>query len=137
MIAATAAAITAAIVAHSVLSSSSGTHFALMAFLPLLVAPGLAPWLWPRPRTFAFWAVFGGGASVIWAIAGSPYSYERELPGWRAVQLTAWLAIGIVVAGKRVPRSGSRARVVTGRARDAARSAAPPDRPARACRSRP
>ena len=99
MIGATISAIATAITAHSVLRSTSGTHFVLLVFLPILLLPGLVVWCWPRPRTFGLWTTWGAVSSVIWAIGGSPYQYERDLGAWPAVEVSAWVTIAIVVVG--------------------------------------
>lgn len=95
-------AVGTAITAHSVLSSGSGTHFAILVFLPLLLAPGIIVWLQPRPRAFAIWTALASISSIIWSAAGSPEAFERQLAGWRAVQVSAWTTIGIVVVGSAV-----------------------------------
>lgn len=99
MIGATISAIATAITGHAVLRSSSGTHFALLVFLPVLLLPGLVAWRSPQPRAFWFWTAWGAVSSVIWSVAGSPYRFERELPGWRAVEVSAWTTAGIVIVG--------------------------------------
>lgn len=95
-------AIGTAITAHSVLSSGSGTHFALKVFLPILIAPGLVAWRAPKPRTFGIWTALATISSIIWSIGGSPEYYERHRAGWAAVQVSAWTTIGIVVVGSAV-----------------------------------
>lgn len=99
LIVATISAISTAITTHSVLHSGSGTHFAVLVFLPILLAPGLVVWRWPRPRTFSSWTGWAAVTSIIWSIAGSPYRFERELPAWRAVEVSAWTTAGIVIVG--------------------------------------
>lgn len=107
-------AIGTAITASSVLRGSSGTHFALMVFLPFLIAPGVIVWRWPRPRLFAIWMAFAACSSIIWSLGGSPYQYERALPGWRAVQVSAWTTIGIIVVGSAIAAFWFSARPVSG-----------------------
>ena len=97
LVAATVAcAIAAEIAARVVLSHGSGTYFGLLVFLPLLVAPGAFVWRWPRPRYLLLWSIAAWIASLVWAIGGTPYSYERELPGWPYVSTPVWIAIGLV-----------------------------------------
>jgi hypothetical protein len=97
LVAATVAcAIVAEIAARLVLRHGSGTYFALLVFLPLLVAPGAFVWRAPRPRYLLLWSIGGWVASLAWAIGGTPYSYERELANWVYVATPTWIAIGLV-----------------------------------------
>ena len=91
-----ACAVAAEIAARVVLGHGSGTYFALLVFLPLLVAPGAFVWRWPRPRYLLLWSIGAWIASLAWAIGGTPYSYERTLVGWPYVSTPVWIAIGLV-----------------------------------------
>jgi hypothetical protein len=90
-------AITGEIAARVVLSHGSGTYFALLVFLPLLVAPGVLAWKWPRPMYVALWSALGWLSTIVWSIAGTPYRYERELDHWKYVAMPVWIAIALVL----------------------------------------
>lgn len=102
LIGATTSAVGTVITADSVLHSTSSTKFVLEMFLPILLLPGLVAWRWPRPKTFGLWTAWAVVSSIIWSIGGSPYSFERTLPGWRAVEVSAWTTNGIVIVGSAV-----------------------------------
>ena len=91
------AAIAAEIGARLVLSHGSGTYFALLVFLPLLVAPGALAWRWPRARSLAAWSGFGWACTIVWSIFGTPYHYERALEHWKFVAMPVWIAIALVL----------------------------------------
>ena len=99
MIAAAIGAVVAAALGGSVLSHGSGTYFALLVALPIIVAPGALVWWQPRLRWFVVWSVVSFVASACLVIFGDPYTYERELPGWHRVELAYWGAMSIAVLG--------------------------------------
>jgi hypothetical protein len=90
-------AVAGEIAARVVLSHGSGTYFALLFFLPLLVAPGVLAWKWPRPAYIAMWSGLGWLTTIVWSKAGAPYRYERELDHWKFVAMPVWIAIALVL----------------------------------------
>lgn len=90
------AAIAGVIGAHVVLDHGSGTYTALLAFLPLLVAPGVLAWRTPTAKVLALWGAFGWICTIAWSIAGTPYRYERALEHWSYVAMPVWIAIALV-----------------------------------------
>lgn len=101
--------------ATSVLSHGSGTFFARLIALPLIVAPGALVWWQPRARWFAVWGMVAAFVSILLLILGNPYRSEEELRGWSDVEATTWFTIAITVVGStvaafllaaRAPRTG-------------------------------
>ncbi|HEU4615746.1 MAG TPA: hypothetical protein VFS15_26805 [Kofleriaceae bacterium] len=92
-------AVMAEIAARVVLRHGSGTYFALLVFLPVLVVPGILVWRYPSAKALALWSLLGWGATIVWSVAGTPYHYERQLELWHYVQAPVWIAVALVLFG--------------------------------------
>ena len=110
-------ALTAIGFAASVLSHGSGTFYARLIALPLMVAPGALVWWQPRARWFAVWGSIAAFVSSLLLLLGDPYRFEEELRGWSDVEASTWFTIALTVVGSiagafllavRAPRSVSR-----------------------------
>jgi hypothetical protein len=99
VIATAIAALVAVLVARDVLSSGSGTYFAVQVTAALIVVPGGLVWWQPRLRWYVVWAVIAFLASAGLIGFGDPYAYERELGGWGRVDVASWAAMSIAVLG--------------------------------------
>lgn len=93
------AGIVAIAIASGVISHGSGTYFATLIAMPLLVVPGGLVWWQPRARWFVVWSVTSFITSASYLLFGDPYAHERELPGWQATETAIWIAISLVVVG--------------------------------------
>lgn len=103
MILTAACALFTVIAATSVLSHGSGTFTALIVFMPLLIAPGIAMWLRPRSsQPASLWAFWAFLSSIVYLITGDPYQHERVLPNWPWVAWGIWLTITLAFVGSTV-----------------------------------
>lgn len=102
MIATATCALLAIIAATLVLHHGSGTYTALLVFMPILIAPGIGVWIRPKSETLSLWAFWAFLSSIFYFIAGSPYGYERDLPGWPWVAWATWLTITLALVGATV-----------------------------------
>jgi hypothetical protein len=79
------------------LTPRSGTFYALLVYIPVLATPGWLVWRSPsKPRFLAIWAAVGWVSTIVWLLLGTPYESERKLAGWETIQVSLFIAIGIV-----------------------------------------
>ncbi len=97
VVATIACAVAAEWAARLVLTQRSDTYYALLIFLPLLVAPGALVWRWPRPKYVALWALAGWIETIVWSLFGLPHRSEQTLSSWPFVSTPVWITVMLVL----------------------------------------